>query len=51
MKLVLRGLSFRATPRAPRFARAVFGVALFVAVCLVVAHGCHFGGHDVDVEP
>jgi hypothetical protein len=51
MKLLLRGLCFRPVPTGHRLGRVAFELALVAAVCLVVAHGCHFGGHDVDVEP
>jgi hypothetical protein len=51
MKLLLRGLSFRPIPQGHRLARVAFEMVLVAVACLVVAHGCHLGGHDVDVEP
>ena len=35
----------------PRLVKSILGIAIFTIVCLTVAHGCHFGGHDLDLEP
>ena len=34
-----------------RLVKSILGIAIFTIVCLTVAHGCHFGGHDLDLEP
>ncbi|MFO0939113.1 MAG: hypothetical protein U0798_21645 [Gemmataceae bacterium] len=31
--------------------RTICGVVALAVVCFVVAHGCHAGGHDLDLEP
>jgi hypothetical protein len=38
---------------SPRSVRPVFSTAAVWTLLLgtIVAHGCHTGGHDIDVEP
>ena len=34
-----------------RLGKTILGMTLLSILCLAVAHGCHTGGHDLDLEP